>query len=188
MKNGIWIFTIFFCLLGSWWWCEKRCNSCNDPALIKVNSHDQTVPTFQWSISEGRMENDHAVSSISIITDPAAGVIKTCIPNGFFGVEVIANDFESGIKSIQLDGGFEQSCRRNGQLFLAHGQVEKQSRQSPLTKCGLKALGLIDDHIEEYSCTPIELVTSSITFIAIAENHAGIKDTSSLTVRFQPVQ
>lgn len=165
----------------------KPCNECNDKALVKINHTDATAPIFQWSVSEAKTNGAVTTSSIAVVP-PGTQVDKIMANDLSYNVFVNATDNESGIKNIKLEGGFTFSCGNANGVFLGHGNLDKQSKSFTFENCALKTWDLEDNKIERYtSCGSREFVNSDLTFIAIAENFAGKKDTSRITIHFKPV-
>ena len=165
----------------------KRCNQCNDSQLVKITTADNSAPVFQWSISEAKTTGGQVISSIAIYPEGPT-YNKTVKDDLSYNVYVQATDNESGIKSLKLEGGFAFLCNSNGNMFTGHGILAKDSQVFSFTKCALKSWSLKDDLIEDYAgCAGAnQLVNADLTFIAMAENFAGKKDTSHITVHFTP--
>jgi len=162
------------------------CNECNDKALVKINHTDATPPVFQWSVSEAKTDGAVITSSIGVVPQ-GTQVDKNMAVDLSYNVFVNATDNESGIKTIKLEGGFTFSCGNANGLFLGHGNLDKQSKSFTFENCALKTWDLADNKIERYtSCGTREFINSDLTFVAIAENFAGKKDTSRITVHFKP--
>jgi hypothetical protein len=167
----------------------RLCNECNDTKITKINRTDTSKPTIQWSFSSARTTAGAATSSIAIVTDPSAGVDANVAADLSYGIYAEATDNESGIKSIKMSGGFSNTCRNGVNLFSAHGTLGEQRQDFSFTNCALKSWNLNDLKIERYTdCgTTNTLVNGNLACQVIAENFAGLKDTSVLVVRFRPV-
>lgn len=170
----------------------SACDPCQDPELVAVPASDSTPAVGQWSFSQAYAVDGTASSSVSLIEDPSLPVELTLDPAARTSIRFEARDDESGVRCIQLGGGFGFTCvQARGTALTGHGQLAEQRACTPLTQCGLRRLHLEADFLEQHlsSCSPpFALSSGDFTIMAISENMTGVKDTQFLSVHFRPAR
>jgi len=167
--------------------CDPVCNECNDPKLVKILRTDTSKPTFQWSFSSGNTGTTTATSSIAIVSNPSAGVDATIALGLNYGVYVDATDNESGIKSLKFIYRTSSRCRNGAGIIILDGGEIERMQDFAFTNCALKSWSDKELNIENMmSCRSGALADGVVIFTVIAENFAGLIETSTMTVRCRP--
>jgi hypothetical protein len=162
------------------------CNECNDKALVKIDHKDATGPVFQWTISDIKTAGAQETSTTETITEGTQS-IKNMGAGLSYNILVNATDNESGIKRLTLQGVYTFSCYNNDVANIGKGDLNKYAKVFDFDNCALKSWNLEDNHIERYAnCPNAEFLNSDLTFLAVSENFAGKRDTSRVTVHFNP--
>lgn len=186
--HGLLVLTLLFAA------CRPSvCDPCQDPELVTMPAADASGPVGQWSFTQAYSPGDGtASSSVSLIEDSSLPVELTLDPAARTSIRFEAQDDESGVRCIQLGGGFGFTCvQPRGTALTGHGQLPEKRQCSALTTCGLRRLHLEQEFLEQYlgSCSPpFALSSGDFTLMAVSENMTGVKDTQFLTVRFQPIR
>lgn len=148
---------------------------CTDPEIVKVPNADATPPTLRWEVSVLTQTPNGPISSMTMYSDPVTNinVKKTDEVN----VHLVARDEESGVKKMNMEGGFGFTCMPagGGQGLSLHGVTPKRSVDfNKLTTCGLKEWKLSIEALQLSYC-PNNLVINSggINIAGSGENFKG---------------
>jgi len=181
----------FFLLLGVLavlvWGC-KPCNSCDDPKLVKVPAVDPSPPAFHWEMSQTVSHSNGTVTSnISIVPGGTTIVNSTAADSVTTTVYLAANDPESGVQCIYIQGGFGLTCMNSDSMVIAiDGILKSQSQCVDLTTCCLKDLRIeVEDLGSSIHCPDGRTLSSGgVGLTGIIVNCKGMQDTVNLTVQF----
>jgi len=98
-------FAVFLVLLSC------ACDPCDDQSgTIEIDPADRTAPDLYWQVTTLTNTPDGPISALRLITDPNTNITMT--PNDFVEVTLFAEDNESGVKRMNVQGGFGYTCAR----------------------------------------------------------------------------
>lgn len=169
-------------------WSCKPCNSCDDPKLVKVPPADASPPEFHWEMSQAVMHsNGTATSSISIVPAGTSVIHSVAADSVTTHVYLTAHDPQSGVKCIDIKGGFGLTCMGNDSTAVAiDGILPAISQCNDLTACCLKSMRVTVENLRQYmQCNNNRMLSGGgVGLTGILTNCKGGQDTVSLTVQF----
>ena len=94
------------------------CDPCDgEPGAIAIDVADRTAPELYWQVVTRTSTPSGPISSLTLLTDPSASVAMT--HNDVVEITLFAEDNESGVKWVDLQGGFGYICgNANGAVAL----------------------------------------------------------------------
>lgn len=172
-----------------WWWCHwPKCNSCNDPQLIKVVPGSSQI-RYNWEFIQAvQHSNNTATSSISIV--PAGTVSINSVANDSVTTSIIlvASDSISGIHCLGVKGGFGFTCLNpeGGPGIAIDGIIPFNEDCNALTKCCLRTMQIRAENIGSHiKCTPGKILSGgTVGLTGIIRSCAGSADTVYLSINF----
>lgn len=177
-SNNLFLLGLALCAL-SFQAC-KPC--CTDPEIVKIPDADATPPVLRWEVSVLSQTPAGPISSMTMYSDAVTNISvkKTDEVN----VYLVARDEESGVKKMNMEGGFGFTCMPagGGNGLSLHGITPKRSVDfNKLMTCGLKEWKLSIEALQLSYC-PNNLVISGggINITGTGENFKG--GTSNLTL------
>jgi hypothetical protein len=158
--------------------------ACDDPALVAIPGADDTPPLLTWMVTQASETPDGPISSIGPYTGD--NITLNVKPTDQVKVYLVARDEESGVKQVNMSGGFGQTCQTPGGAIAASGILPNLSQDLGfLTVCGIIEWRLPDIDIDVgMSCVPDNGVLTQLGFglNGSAENHKGGTATSTLQI------
>jgi hypothetical protein len=98
------------------------CDPCDgNPGTIAIDVSDRTAPDLYWQIVTSTTTPSGPISSLILVTDPNYSLTMT--PNDVVEVTLMGEDNESGIKWLNLQGGFGYTCSGTGQAIAFDGII-----------------------------------------------------------------
>jgi|GEM_PF-1942920 hypothetical protein len=98
------------------------CDPCGgEQGAIAIDFSDRTAPDLYWQIVTRTNTSSGPISSLSLVTDPDYSMTMT--KNDVVEVTLFAEDNESGIKWLDIQGGFGYTCSSAGEAIAFDGIV-----------------------------------------------------------------
>ncbi|MTB49949.1 hypothetical protein [Lewinella sp. W8] len=114
--------TKVFSLLGAFLvFLSMACDPCDDPGVVEIDFSDTSFPEVYWQVTTTSVTPGGIASSISLITTP--GQTISMATNETVELELIGTDNQSGIKWMDIEGGFGYTCQQGNQAFAFSGIV-----------------------------------------------------------------
>ena len=162
---------------------------CEEPGTVAVTEDDDSFPIITWEVataatdSEGRM-----ISALTFYAED-----ENTIPVGInerVTVTLKAMDEQSGIKYIELKGGFGFTCinTTTSTANIYDGIIPTDSKDlSPVSGCA-KVEATLDPIVLSFDIceSPYTFSSGSYALTAIVHNHAGLERLTNLRVNVMP--
>lgn len=107
-------FTLMACFLVL---LSCACDPCDgEPGAIEIDGTDRSAPELYWQIVTLTTTPDGPISSLFIVTEPDFTYVVT--KNDVVTVTLFAEDNQSGVKWMDIQGGFGYTCgNANGAII-----------------------------------------------------------------------
>jgi len=166
------------------------CDPCEDnPGTVRVDVNDATGPVLVWQVVTFANTSSGPISSLQLITDLNATIsINT---NERAEIRLMAQDDESGITSMDIQGGFGYQCANANQAVIFDGVIPGERIFFPIAEsvCATVEASYPDFIIDATSlCSGAypNLANGGYQFIGDASNANDIFNQSTLTVNIFP--
>lgn len=108
------LFSLIGCLLIL---LSTACDPCDDPGTTEIDRQDNTPPILTWEVTVLSQTPSGPASSIALLSDAQNDV--TIAADEELTLRLLAEDPQSGIQWIDLQGGFGYICNSgNGAIAL----------------------------------------------------------------------
>lgn len=98
------------------------CDPCDgEPGAIEIDPSDRSVPELYWEVVYFTETPDGPISAISIFTEPVLTLPMTT--SDIVTVTLKAEDNQSGIEWMDIQGGFGYSCSQPGGTIVFDGII-----------------------------------------------------------------
>jgi hypothetical protein len=98
------------------------CDPCDgEPGAIEIDFSDRTAPDMYWQIVTRTTTPTGPISSLSIVTDPNYSMAMT--KNDVVEITLLAEDNESGIKWLNIQGAFGYTCTDANEAIVFDGII-----------------------------------------------------------------
>lgn len=98
------------------------CDPCDgEPGAIEINPSDRSAPELYWEVVYFTETPDGPISAISIFTEPVLTLSMTA--NDIVTVTLKAEDNQSGIEWMDIQGGFGYFCNQPGAAIALDGII-----------------------------------------------------------------
>ncbi|TXF85995.1 hypothetical protein FUA23_19865 [Neolewinella aurantiaca] len=84
------------------------CDPCDDPGTIEIDYSDRSAPDLYWQIVTRTTTPSGPISAITLVSDPNSSIGITS--NDVVEVTLFGEDNQSGMKWLNLQGGFGYLC------------------------------------------------------------------------------
>ena len=166
------------------------CDPCEDiPGTVRVDSNDVTGPVITWQVVTFANTPSGPISSLQLITDLDATIsINT---NERAEIRLMAEDAESGVTWLDIQGGFGYTCNNPMQAIVFDGIIPGDRLFFPLAEsvCATVEASYPDFIIDATSlCSGNfpNLSNGGYQFNGSASNANDILSLSTLTVNIFP--
>ena len=165
-----------------------KCNSCNDPLLVKVVPGVSHI-THHWEFIQAvQHSNNTATSSISIVPAGTTSINSVANDSVTTTINLVATDSISGIHCLGIKGGFGFTCLDpgGGPGIAVDGIFPYKEECNALTKCCLRSMQTSAENIgANIKCSPGKILSNGgVGLTGIIRSCAGGIDTVFLNVVF----
>ena len=162
---------------------------CTDPGMVAPNEADESFPVGSWVVTSASSdENGNLISSLTTYSEEINNISVNI--NNKITVSLMARDEQSGIKHLEMQGGFGYTCSDlsgtasnvfDGIIPLTSKDLALESGCAK-TEAYLDAVELISETCE----LPFVLTEGGYSFTGIVHNHAGLEILTRLNINLAP--
>ncbi|HMP28672.1 MAG TPA: hypothetical protein PKD85_03675 [Saprospiraceae bacterium] len=167
--------------------CTPACTPCDDPELTEVGSSSTLRLQFEVSTAV-RHSNGTAASSIAIASH-GDNIPISLADSVTTNVYLTGIDTTSGVKCVELKGGFGLTCQNlgGGSAISLHGILPNPRQCLPLTRCCLKNNRIAIEDLSQFMRCPSgqRVQSGGIQVVGIVQSCEGRTDTAILS--FEPM-
>lgn len=166
------------------------CDPCEDiPGTVRVDTNDVTAPVIIWQVVTFANTPSGPISSLQLITDLNETI--TINTNERAEIRLMAEDDESGVTWLDVQGGFGYQCANASQAVIFDGVIPGDRLFFPLAEsvCATVEASYPDFIIDATSLcsgTYPNLSNGGYQFNGSASNGNDILSLSTLTVIINP--